>query len=793
MPYFFFFYRLEVSPKVESSSDVSYPVPSCSPVPLSCSSASPSDHATSDTGNHANPFITSASPTSTSTSNPLPTHMQRNPFIKELIAEELQRSPVDPCPSLGSSPFFYTHLQSKQHYNTGSSNVTLVPRERPRPVARQISLPVLVHRETTQSSCKVSAPRSMSETDDWEDSFDALASVRFNVTKGHRPQREQTKSLTSFYGQESPNAPKLYKEDPPPLPPRRVPRAPGNDVFSDGWLHRGQELAVHKEAYLLSQTGVASLQHGREAERHNAATDPHARKKAAGSRPYTNMNSSGFLSEETLKKFKYEPLEDDADCWGGMLYEQDLYGRVCRGGFRKPTANLNLSLNAENRPTAKLTPTNPAPFLDNQPSVADLLSVPVTPLKPNSSTTPTGDRKSSPEAVCAHNTSLPPTPGDFKLNASTSDFSFIDSEGSSQSEAVDTLQGIESLSVTLPKPSEDLRVGSHHAETPRGIFTLKDTYIPESNSSFEVVADRITPLFKANSQNCLLESNNGMLDPSCGERAPQIHNQNCLESSEIVTFPDDLINTQKTSPKEFDDNGNLRGKICTLDQPGSFPAVVSARLRPKGVQSNTGSPNNHSKSGEREFEELLSLVQNFSGVSEGPLSYQPTKSALYTLMISNQPADLHENSLNQSQTLGDKSKLKGDVTVCGDALSFLSEKSKLVQTSVITFEDLHAKVAPNFKPASKMEPSFRTHGLSSCSVGCARPESARANPSQQTTLPCNPSINHSQAQPRDGAVAPCTSAPSTTSNTDPSLVDANQSLLPEKTEPASNLPYQESR
>lgn len=729
--------------------------------------------------------------------------MQRNPFIEELIAEELQRSPVDPCSSSGSSHFNYTHLPSKPctlspAYSTGSSNVASIARERPRPVARQISLPVLLPR-ATRSSPKDFAPRSRSETDDWEDSFDALASVRFSSPKGHLPHGELTKSLTSCSGQRCPNAQKLCKEEPPPLPPRRVLRTPGNDVSSDGWLHRGQELAIHKEAYLLSQTGVASLQHGREVERNNVAPGPHARNKASGSQAYTNIHSSGFLSEETFKKFKYEPLEDEADCWGGMLFEQDLYGRVCRGNFKQPAANLNLSLNAENRPTSKSTPTNPGPkcFLDNQLSVADLLNLPVSPSKPNVSPTQTEDHKSaSPEAMCVHNASLPPTPGDLRLNASTSDFSFIDSDGSSQSEAVDTLQSIESLSVTLPKPPEDLRIGSYHTEMPQGIFTLKDTYIPETNSSFEIITTKLPAVFQGNSQSCPLESNDGTLDLNGREPDPlgtQTPNPMCLESSGTVKCPDE--NSQKTTLKDFDDNGNPQGKICTFDQSGSFSGVVSARLRPKGVRSNTNSPNNQRKSGEREFEQLLSLVQNFSGVSEGPLSYQPTKSALYTLMTSNKPAESHENSLNISPTPWDKSNLKADVTLPDNVLPFLSEKSKLVQTSVITFEDLHAKVAPNFKPASKMEPSFRAPEPSSCSVSCARPESASANPSQQTTLPCHTSINHSSVGPSDGAsttvaVAPCTS---TTSNTDLPLVDADHSLLPEKTQPASSLPHEESR
>lgn len=738
--------------------------------------------------------------------------MQRNPFIEELIAEELQRSPVDSCPSSGSSPFNYAPLPSKsltlsRVYNTGSPNVASIARERPRPVARQISLPAMLPRAATHSSSKDCPPRSMSETDDWEDTFDAFASIRFNSPKGHLLEREQKLSLNSCYGQRCPTAPRLCKEDPPPLPPRRVARTPGNDVFSDGWLHRGQELAVHKEAYLLSQTGVASLQHGREAERNNIAWGSRTKNKASDSQPYANMNSAGVLSEETFKKFKYEPLEDEADCWGGMLFEQDLYGRVCRGNFKQPTANLNLSLNAENRPTSKLTPTNPGPnfFLDKQLSVADLLNLPVTPSKPNVTITQADDRKSSsPEAMCVHDASLPPTPGDLHLNAKTADFGFIDSDGSSQSEAVDTLQSIESLSVTLPKLSDDPRVSSYHAETPQGIFTLKDTYIPETNSSFEITSssNKLAPVFPDNSQNCPLESDDGTLH--LNSRQKDILNTQtltpvCLESGGILKRPDDFNNTRRATEKEFDDNGNPQGKISTFNQSGSLSVVVSARLRPKGVRSNTNSPSNQAKSGEREFEQLLSLVQNISGASEGPLSYQPTKSALYNLMISNNPTDLHESSLHKNQPPCDESNVKADLSSPDNPLPFISEKSRLVPSSVITFEDLHAKVAPNFKPASKMEPYFRVPEPSSCAITSALPESAGAHASQQTTLPCYPSINHSSAGPSDGvsttlAVAPCTSSTSTTSNTDlPPPVDAQNSLLPEKTQPASNLPHQESR
>ncbi|KAI3351130.1 hypothetical protein L3Q82_005690 [Scortum barcoo] len=108
--------RLEVSPKVESSSDVPPPLPPRSPVPPQCSSpsASLSGHVSPDDCNHTNPFTPSPSPsTPISPSNPFPSHMQHNPFFEELIAEESQRSPLfAPCSSSGSSPFHYTTLPS---------------------------------------------------------------------------------------------------------------------------------------------------------------------------------------------------------------------------------------------------------------------------------------------------------------------------------------------------------------------------------------------------------------------------------------------------------------------------------------------------------------------------------------------------------------------------------------------------------------------------------------------------------------------------------------------------------
>ncbi|KAG7224802.1 hypothetical protein INR49_013515 [Caranx melampygus] len=126
--------RLEVSPKVESSSDVPHPLPPLSPVPYQCSSTSPSPsaHVSPDDCSQSNPFTPSSSPSSTplSPSNPFLPRMQRNPFFEELIAEESQRSPpFAPCSSSGSSPFHYTTLPPQPYTPSPAHNAQLTQRE----------------------------------------------------------------------------------------------------------------------------------------------------------------------------------------------------------------------------------------------------------------------------------------------------------------------------------------------------------------------------------------------------------------------------------------------------------------------------------------------------------------------------------------------------------------------------------------------------------------------------------------------------------------------------------------
>lgn len=765
--------------------------------------------------------------------------MQRNPFFEELIAEESQRSPpFAPCSSSGSSPFHYTTLPPQPYtpspaHNVNATNMASIKRERPRPVARQISLPALLPKAAAPNS-NHAAPRSMSESaGEWDDFFDAFASSRLNSPKGSLPQKQLKTSAPSSHGHSYPvnnngsnHAQQLQtcEEQPPPLPPRRLLRTSVNEIFSDGWLHRGQELAVHKEAYLLSQTGVASLQRGKEGEskRNSISPDPHTSSEISDSlsvksQPCPNVTSPGVISEENLRKFKYEPLEDDTDCWGGMLFEQDLYGRMFRGNYGQPRVNSHqLSLKSEETTGNNITLKNSGPkkCLDSEMSVTDLLNMAnITSPNPDIRVLDTicgpVEEEGDPDPIetCINNNvSFSLTLGDLNMNVNHLDFSFIDSDGSSQSEVVDTLKGINSLGGTLPPPKEDSLTSVYHEDTtPEDMFTLRDTYISDMDSSFAVTASsnslcKSPSACQDNCQECRCEQNN--VAPHGHSRTNSREVTELLPQSQTSNSPDletgsrgDKTtgdNDLKKTQKDFDDNGNPDAKIASLKQTQVFPGVVSARFRPKGVsrQNSSGSPNSQSKSEDKEFEQLLSLVQNISLVREGPLSYQPTKSALSSLLALDKQTDLQVDGTNTTPQRSSKE----------NTTSLLPENCATDKASEISFEDLHAKVAPNSRSPSKSKigQSLQEPEPSSPSTPSALSLSADAQAELHPTPVCCPSIHPSSMGPSAGAsttlaVAPYTSSYSTTSTTDQPLVDARHSLLPEETQPANNLPHQESR
>ncbi|XP_033830339.1 uncharacterized protein LOC117377925 isoform X1 [Periophthalmus magnuspinnatus] len=731
--------RLEVSPKVESSSDVPPPLPTRSPVP-------PLPPVSPLEGTHVNPFTTppSSSPSTTplSPSNPFFPHLQRNPFFEDLI--DTQSPPFTPSSLADTSPFHYTTLPS-QAYASSSYNenaiIASIKRDRPKPVPRQTSLPALLPKASNPSG-----PRSMSESaEGWEESFDVFASSRLSSPKSHSQSR--TASI-----HKSETAKTIHKEDiqsiePPPLPPRKLLKTAVNEIYSDGWLHRGQELAVHKEAYLLSQTGVACLQRGREVEiKHNA---PSVSKEI---QPPCNKTSN--IQPRTEEKLKYAPLQDDSDCWGGMLFEEDLFGRLCTRNYFPSASNNHLSLRSEILAAEKTVskPNGSTKLLGGELPDADLLEMP--PFVPKldvplidctpPSTEETLEFPPSPIETCLNNNiSFSLTLGDLNMN--NCDFGFIDSDASTHSDVVDCYKGQNglgrTLQATIPEPPQT---------NPEDVFHLKDTYIPEMNSSFEISTNtlsNISSIGPDTCQDCLCDFQN--VEPNANVKDTVTDTVEC----KVDTTNNDLKTTQAAT----DDNGNLQGK------------VVSARLRPKGfsnANSRSCSPISQIKHGEGEFEQFLSLVQNIS--QEGPLSYQPRRSALCSMKALDEKIDRLVDNIKKS---GQK------LTAEAPPENSLSKKD-----SLMSFEDFHAKVTPTSRTPSRI--------LSESSPPI--PSALSLTAEHQAKL-CPPSIHGPCFD--TSVMGPTPMGPTTFTSCTPErpLVDAHQSLLPEETQPASSLPHPQSR
>lgn len=189
-------HRLGIPPKVESSSETStshspcYPIPPPRSLPLvSATSHMPS----SPVGTHTNPFSHPSPPTpSISPTNPFLTRLQRNPFFEELIAEEALKSP--PVIS-GYHNLLFNHnpaLPVKSGLNVihdGRPNkMSSIKRERPRSVARQRSLPAVMpgtpETATVNSNNAMQESRPLSESRGEWDEFEALATSRLKSPVG---------------------------------------------------------------------------------------------------------------------------------------------------------------------------------------------------------------------------------------------------------------------------------------------------------------------------------------------------------------------------------------------------------------------------------------------------------------------------------------------------------------------------------------------------------------------------------------------------------------------------------
>ncbi|XP_066505654.1 rab11 family-interacting protein 1 [Hoplias malabaricus] len=287
--------RLGVSPKVENCPDSSSPLPPCfpSPPPSTLPLASSTGHVSPPSvSHHTNPFSQSSPSATSISSNPFLTRLQRNPFFEELIAEEALKSPTEmSCypnfPYSNNSTCVARPGHSSPASNVTPSRMASIKRERPRSVARQRSLPTLMPGKeeavtVNSSNANVKASRPLSESGGELDDFEAFATSRLKSpmgtptrpTSGSIPPSPPSCDQMEQHGPQPNNGimvenvnqriPKLC--DLPPLPPRMQTRTqfPEQEVCSDSWLDRGQELAVQKEASVLFQTGLASLKHVRE-------------------------------------------------------------------------------------------------------------------------------------------------------------------------------------------------------------------------------------------------------------------------------------------------------------------------------------------------------------------------------------------------------------------------------------------------------------------------------------------------------------------------------------------------
>lgn len=700
--------------------------------------------------------------------NSFPPNPQRNPFFEELLAAESQRSL--PC-SPSYSPFNHTPCTASPAPDANAN----IKRERPRPIARQISLPSQLL--TTDQVDPSGGLKSLSDcAGGHEDSFEAFASSRLNSPKTSLPLKQSRTSPGSHGCSSLLNGAQELKtcdEEPPPLPPRRLLRTPVNEICSDGWLHRGQELAIHKEAFLLSQTGAASRHRGREGD-HPTFPDSTTSSQAsdnisATTQPSAEITSSVPVSEEKVQKFKYEPLEDNRECLGGMLFEQDLYGRACLGNFRQANVH-HLSISAEETQSniTSVSSGSRKP-LDSVVPLKDLLNLSSLPSKPNLKVldVPAPQMEeaepSPPGATPTNNVPFSMKMGDLNMNVSNCDSSLVDSESSCQTGGADTHNCTRNCGETLPELTPK---ASGKAEALQDVFTLKDTYITGMNSSFE-----ITTLVNK-------QCNGSLGSQPCPWEVASVVPQNQGCSSPALDFGADF----KKTPVDFDNNGNLQSKTSPPDQTGSFPGVTSARIRAKRVSRQSSSSS--SQRGDGGFEQLLSLVQSISGVNEGPLSYQPVKPALSSILACKNQPDLQGDHVGKAQTHPVmESYSKSSPPSIKNTLKF----------SQVSFEDLHAKVAPHWKSLSKTEPEPLPPAISAPSTSYDPQAGPHPTHPSGPTLPGAESRTSLTVAPSCSSSSSSSSFTTSTSNTDQSLVDALHSLLPEETQPTSNLPHLESR
>ncbi|CAB1337472.1 unnamed protein product, partial [Coregonus sp. 'balchen'] len=898
--------RVEVSSKVESDSDTPPPLPPRSPIPPQSLSPSTSStgRASPDSGHPTNPFTPSPSPTPNpiSPSNPFLLCMQGNPFFEDLITEEARRSPpLAPCSPCHSTAL--PSVPSTVHNVAVQKKMATIRRERPRPVARQTSLPALLPRAATASPPNPFTSRSISESGgrEWDESFDAFASSRLNSPKGsptNHPSNATSRQaqVRSTPPHESYTIPPVEEmqmseeEEHPPLPPRRpITRTLVNKRPSDSWLHRGQELAVQKEACLLSQTGAASLQHTREGGHKRCTLIPQlypspgkhllvsSEFHTEHSQRYANISPespSPFKSEDEFEKFDYEPLRDEDDSCKMMFNEQDLWPDATENHLDPNIKDSIILLASEDTMDASPTVRKdaivkntshselkdlslPVMLLDSEMTVADLLNM-SSPKHSNSglkthdiaSTTPDPTTElfsihpEKPTKSRDINYESPPlTLEDLNKNLSNSDFSFIDSasDASPSPSEMMTVNTLKSLGGIFPQSPQVTLITVYHEQkmlSAEDMLTFQKPSTIDINSALKANLPEASLLCQDNWQDGGCELNTSRRDSASNKKNNSIFTPDSLniepESEDITRDTVDI----KQSP--LDRNGNIsKSKIdisivdpsCHIrtspvspqmgmqqevvrnkqevSQPlakltkhvnESSPRGASSHRSLKGMirelRGNGGSNSPGKGLRESPLHQSLSPGQVLSESIEVPFSYQPTKSPFSSPLSPDRETTLKAAKLFVSSQ---KTNTKCS-TQSIPKENWLTERSPSRHAGTISFEDVHAKVAPNVRSpmSARLRPGVSLHASNPSSAAPSLVTETNA----QAKLPPTPgpsSIHHPPTvRPSTGAsatlaVAPCTSSSfSTSSTTVQPLVDARHTLLPEETQPASSLPRQES-
>ncbi|XP_035626296.2 mucin-4-like [Oncorhynchus keta] len=782
-----------------------------------------------------------------------------------------------------------------------------IRRERPRPVARQTSLPALLPRAVTASPPNPFTSRSISESlgRECDESFDAFASSRLNSPKSsptNHPSnttswQAQVRSTPPHKGNTIPPIEEMRmseeEAEPPPLLPRRpITRPLVNKRSSDSWLHRDQELAVQKEACLLSQTGAFSLQHTREGGHKRCTPSPHLYPSLGKdllvssdmsdfhtehSQHYANISPespSPFKSEDDFKKFDYEPLRDEDDSCKCIFTEQDLWPDATENNLDPNVKDSIILLASED--TTDTSPTVredavvkntshseikalslPVMLLDSEMTVADLLYM-SSPKHSKSSLKTLDIASITPDPTMElfsihpdkptksrniHHESPPLTLEDLNKNLSNSDFSFIDSASDaspSPSEMI-PVHTLKSLGGIFPQPPQvthiassahDIRLSAEDMLTFQKPSTIDvnsalKANLPEAllcqdnwqdggceliTSGRDPASNKNNSIFTPNSLNIESEDitrdtvdikhtqsplnrkgniykskiDSSIVDPSCHIRtspvSPQIGmQQEVVRNKQEVSQP--LVKRTKpvneSSPRGASSHRSLKGMIRELYGNGG------ANSPGKGLR-------------ESPLHQSLSPGHVLTESIEVPFSNQPTKSIFLspdretTFKAAKLFVSLQKTNTNSSTQSITKENC-------------VTERSPSKHTGTISFEDLHAKVAPNVRcpMSARLRPGVSLHASSPSSVA---PSLVTETNAQAKLLPTPgpSSIHHPPIlRPSTGAnatlaIAPCasssfSSSSSTSSTTVQPLVDARHTLLPEETQPASSLPRQESR